>query len=110
MNTYTIAEILHNAADKHLAAKESQYWARGGNKEKYSCCAVEESVIDLHRTFSADEIDEMISRIRYGLKEMGCPVDSTDAFDDDGKFVEKNQQARYAWLKFAATIAEEQGV
>jgi len=110
MKEYTIAEILHNAADKKLADKESQYWTRGGNKEKYSCCAVEESVIDLHRTFNADEIDEMISRIRYGLKEMGCPVDSMDAFDDGGKFNAENQQSRYAWLKFAATIAEEQGV
>lgn len=110
MKTYTIAEILHYAADKKLADKESQYWARGGIKEKYSCCAVEEAVIDLHRTFDYEEIDEMISRIRYGLKEMGCPVDSMDAFNDDGEFNAKNQQARYAWLKFAATMAEEQGV
>jgi hypothetical protein len=107
---YTIAEILHYAADNKLANKETKYWARGGNKEKFSCCAMEEAVYDLHRTFSADEIDEMISRIRYGLKEMGCPVDSIDAFDDCGKFNAENQQARYAWLKFAATMAEEQGV
>jgi hypothetical protein len=107
---YTIAEILHNAADKHLAAKESQYWARGGNKEKFSCCAVEESVIDLHRTFSTDEIDEIVDRISYGLKKMGCPTDSCDAFNDSGEFKTENQQARYAWLKFAAIIAEEQGV
>jgi len=33
---YTIAEILYIAADKHLAVKESDYWARGGNKEKFS--------------------------------------------------------------------------
>jgi hypothetical protein len=113
MKTYTIAEILHYAADKKLADKESQYWTRGGNKEKYSCCAVVAAVIDLHRTFNTDEIDEideMISRIRYGLKEMGCPVDSMDAFNDNGEFNAKNQQARYAWLKFAATMAEEQGV
>ena len=83
---------------------------RGGNKEKFSCCAVEESVFDLHRTFSTDEVDELVSRIRYGLKEMGCPVDSMDAFDNDESFNAENQQARYAWLKFAAIIAEEQGV
>jgi hypothetical protein len=110
MKEYSIADILHYAADKKLADKESQYWTIGGNKEKYSCCAVEESLIDLHRTFNVDEIDEMISRIRYGLKEMGCPTDSLDAFDDRGQFVAENQQSRYAWLKFAAMMAEEQGV
>jgi hypothetical protein len=110
MKEYTIAEILHNAADKHLAAKSNQYWAKGGNKEKFSCCAVEESVIDLHRTFNSDEINDVYNRVRYGLQEMGCPIDSTDAFDDAGEFNAENQQARYAWLKFAAIIAQEQGV
>jgi hypothetical protein len=41
---------------------------------------------------------------------MGCPTDSCDAFNDSGEFKTENQQARYAWLKFAAIIAEEQGV
>ena len=108
---YTIAEILHYAADKKLASKEEQCWTRGGIKEKFSCCAVEEAVIDLSlKTFNYEEVDELVSRIRYGLKEMGCPVDSVTAFNDDGKFKAENQQARYAWLKFAAIIAEEQGV
>ena len=110
MKEYTIAEILHYAADKKLAHKEHQYWARGGIKEKFSCCAVEEAVIELNRTFGYEEVDELTSRIRYGLKEMGCPVDSLDAFNDDDAFNAENQQARYAWLKFAAIIAEEQGV
>lgn len=110
MSKITIAEILHNAADKHLAAKESQYWGRGGNKEKFSCCAVEESVIDLHRTFTSTEVNAMYVQILAGLKEMGCPTDSCDAFDDAFEFNKENQQARYAWLKFAAMMAEEQGV
>jgi hypothetical protein len=41
---------------------------------------------------------------------MGCPVSSINAFGDEGRVDEENQQARYAWLKFAATMAEEQGV
>lgn len=105
---YTIAEILHYAADKCLAAKKEQYWTFGGNKEKYSCCAVDEAFIRLigYYDYPSDESDA----IRKGLENMGCPISSIDAFDDEGQFFEENQQARYAWLKFAAMIAEEQGV
>lgn len=110
MKKYTIAEILHAAADKHLAAKKSESWSHGGNKEKFSCCAMHEAVISLNSTFTASEVEVVIDRITKGLKALGCPVDSTDAFHDDFQFNAENQQARYAWLKFAATIAEEQGV
>lgn len=103
---YSIAEILHIAADKHLAAKKSESWSHGGNKEKFSCCAMHEAVISLN----GEVVEVIIDRIHEGLKAMGCPVDSVDAFEEDGSFNEENQQARYAWLKFAATIAEEQGV
>jgi hypothetical protein len=110
---YTIADILHYAADKKLASKESQCWNRGGNKEKYSCCAVSEAVWELYnndKIVSEGKRDELINRCTEGLKAMGCPTDSLDAFDDFGEFSAKNQQARYAWLKFAAIMAEEQGV
>lgn len=110
MKEYTIAEILHVAADKHLAAKRYEYWSNGGNKEKFSCCAMHEAVISLNRTFTGSEVEVVIDRITKGLEALGCPVDSTDAFHDDFQFNAENQQARYAWLKFAATIAEEQGV
>lgn len=112
MKKYTIAKILHIAADKHLAVKESQYWKRGGNKEKFSCCAVAEAVMGLYGGFdtSYDENSKLIARIHRGLKNMGCPTGSSHALGDCAKFVEENQQARYAWLKFAAMMAEEQGV
>jgi hypothetical protein len=110
MKEYSIAQILHVAADKHLAAKPSEYWSNGGRKEKFSCCAMHEAVISLNRTFTTSEIEVVIDRISEGLKAMGCPVDSVDAFDDSGDFSAENQQARYTWLKFAAIIAEEQGV
>lgn len=110
MKEYTIAEILHYAADKCLAAKPSEYWSNGGNKEKFSCCAMHEAVISLNRTFTSSEVEVVIDRISEGLKAMGCPVDSVDAFDDSFGFNAENQQTRYAWLKFAATMAEEQGV
>ena len=113
MKEYTIAEILHYAADKKLASKEEQCWNRGGTKEKFSCCAVQEAVWELwnkDETASEYERDKLINRCSEGLKAMGCPTSSTDAFGDEGVFNAENQQARYAWLKFAAIIAEEQGV
>lgn len=108
---YTIAEILHIAADKYLAVKREEYCLYGGNKEKYSCCAVEEAVYRLYFTCDIEEIyqkENLVKRIKQGLKNMGCPVESVDAFKDNCDFVEENQQARYAWLKFAAMMAEEQ--
>lgn len=109
MKKYTIAEILHIAADKKLANKEEQYWYRGGNKERFSCCAVEEAVFSVYDSDSIER-DAFISRILAGLQEMGCPIDSTDAFGEDNRFIAEKQQARYGWLKFAAIMAEEQGV
>jgi hypothetical protein len=111
MKEYTIAEILHYAADNCLASKKEQYCAYGGNKEKYSCCAVSYAVDEMHH-FDTPwfETKVIIQRICVGLSEMGCPIESIDAFDDQGQFVAENQQSRYAWLKFAAMMAEEQGV
>ena len=113
MKKYTIADILHIAADKHLASKQEQCWNRGGTKEKFSCSAMTEAVYNLwneDKIASEAERDDLINRCSDGLKAMGCPTNSLDAFNDNGEFNAKNQQARYAWLKFAAIIAEEQGV
>lgn len=104
---YTIAEILHYAADNCLASKKDQYWLYGGYKEKYSCCAVDKAYTHLTGEYSIHKIHA----IKEGLSNMGCPVNSSNALKDDGvKFNEKNQQTRYTWLKFAAMMAEEQGV
>lgn len=111
--SFTIAEILHYAADKHLASKENEAWYHSGNKEKFSCCAVIEAVHHLYDNYEIEsdyDCQKLIERIFKGLKAMGCPVNSTDAFGDNDKVNAENQQARYAWLKFAAMIAEEQGV
>lgn len=111
MNKHTIAEILHYAADNKLSSKQSEYWLIGGNKEKYSCCAVEYAIFDLCSEYlSYNQRSKFIVRVKEGLKEMGCPISSTNAFNDSGSYSSENQQARYTWLKFAATIAEEQGV
>lgn len=113
MKTYSIAEILHLAADEHLAAKSSEYWYNRGTKEKYSCCAVSEAVMSLwneDKIASVEDRNELLKRVFKGLEAMGCTVNSSDAFDEADVFNPESQQSRYAWLKFAAIIAEEQGV
>jgi hypothetical protein len=108
----TIADVLHYAADHILAATEHEYYAATKQeyraaigKHKYSCCAVTDACIQLKVYHSYDSIIK-------GLKEMGCPTLSRKAFNDEGyhNFSEDNQQARYFWLKWAALMAEEQGV
>ena len=109
----TIAEILHLAADKHLARTRDEYWYHSGKKEKYSCCAVSEAAMSLWNEDKIDSVEdrnELLRRVFKGLEAMGCPINSSDAFDDADVFNPESQQARYAWLKFAAMIAEEQDV
>ena len=111
MKTYSIAEILHLAADEHLASTRDECWYFTGKKEKYSCCAVSEAAMSLwdeDKIDSVEDRNELLRRIFKGLEAMGCPINSSDAFDDTGAFIPENQQSRYAWLKFAAMIAEEQ--
>jgi len=59
---------------------------------------------------SVEDRNELLRRVFKGLEAMGCPINSSDAFDDREVFSPESQQTRYAWLKFAAMIAEEQGV
>lgn len=116
-----VSELLHNAADNHLALVDSQYWIRGGSKEKYSCSAVnlaldtmlksEGYVIHENHT----KYEKLVSKIFGGLAEMGCETGSIALFADPyaggfGYCLEESQHNRYFWLKWAALMAEEQGV
>jgi hypothetical protein len=103
----TIADVLHYAADNFLASTEYEY-KNVNNKHKYSCTAVTEACDILHFNM---EYGAWFG-IMAGLKEMGCPTMSMTAFGDKGfgVFSEENQHARYFWLKWAALMAEEQGV
>jgi hypothetical protein len=103
----TVADVLHYAADNCLASTEYEY-KNVNNKHKYSCTAVTEACDILHGNMQYGAW----SGIMAGLKEMGCPIRSSTVFGDKGfgVFSEENQQARYFWLKWAALMAEEQGV
>jgi len=101
--TVTIADVLHRAADHWLAVDRDDWYERD-NTDEYSCCAVASAAYELG--VDADDILD-------GLMEMGCPTGSHMAFDKFGYQRNVNaeiQGARYGWLKFAALIAEEQGV
>jgi len=95
-----ISEILHLAADKYL-------WS-GYSKDRrdtaiYSCFAIDEAIDDLGlSTYGTNKLFR-------GLKEMGLDIGSSRAFNEFHGDPQR-QSARYNWLKFAAMIAEEQGV
>jgi hypothetical protein len=89
----TIAEVLHRAADKCLPK---------GERDDYSQCSC------VAAEAAAGALTPMALRVSAGLEEMGVPTDP-GCFDEFEPGIER-QSVRYAWLKFAAMIAEEQGV
>ena len=121
---YKISDILHDAADKELAHNQETYWCceaqrRTASLERFSCCAIDNAVTafldkkypDLNWTLKDDIRDDIICDIHKGLKEMGLDVKSTNAFGREPDYVSHDIQGqRYFWLKWAALMAEEQGV
>lgn len=110
---HTVADVLHYAADKCLAY-DKRYNSGYGLKEKYSCCAVTEAVYQLTGYLAADGLH---NRVFNGLKAMGCDTGSHTLFNKYGdqpheysNVNETVQGMRYMWLKWAALMAEEQGV
>ena len=101
---HTVADALHLAADKYLAANLHQF-VTDINKSMFSCNAVADA---------CDELDVNLGGVFVGLKNMGCDITSDSLFKQfqGGSFtvIEKVQGMRYMWLKWAALVAEEQGV
>ena len=111
---HTVADVLHYAADKCLVA-HSRY--SEGSKEKFSCCAVDEAIYRITGEFYSAESAALHRRVIAGLKTMGCNTGSMTLFkkygDDHMDFSAVNHEVqgmRYMWLKWAALMAEEQGV
>jgi hypothetical protein len=121
---YKISDILHDAADKELAHNQQTYWCcesqrRTASLERFSCCAVDNAVTnfldkkypDLHWSTKDDIREDIVFDIHKGLKEMGLNVQSTSAFGKEpDELCPDIQGQRYFWLKWAALMAEEQGV
>ena len=105
----TVADVLHYAADKCLIVK-----SREERKEKFSCCAVDDALYQLTGSFYNNPLRD---RVLDGLKNMGCEINSPTLFKkygdepSDYMFINPRVQGmRYMWLKWAALMAEEQGV
>lgn len=121
---YKISDILHDAADKELAHNQETYWLcdgdiRKASRERFSCCAIDNSVSNflnekypnLNWMNKEDIRDDISEGIKEGLKAMGLDTESTSAFGIEAtKINTEIQGQRYFWLKWAALMAEEQGV
>ena len=121
---YKISDILHDAADNELAHNQETYWCsdnatRKASLERFSCCAIDNAVSKflnkkypdmnwMHRDAFREDIFEDIKK---GLETMGLDVNSTRAFGKEpDNLCPEIQGQRYFWLKWAALMAEEQGV
>ena len=110
-----ISDVLHLAADKYLAKDRSECFIKA--LSHYSCCAIENALYELLETGldmdSLIEAEDHYHCISKGLENMGLLTWSVRQFEEFeiGKDITpESQGARYAWLKFAAMIAESQGV
>lgn len=104
-----ISDVLHYAAD-HCLVSEGKTRIR---KNKFSCCAIIDAYF-IHNG-SVDK-DFLMQDVLTGLTNMGCERNSPSLFRKYGDpiyfedTVESVQGMRYMWLKWAALMAEEQGV
>lgn len=120
---YKISDILHDAADNELAHNQQTYWccsapSRIASLERFSCCAIDNAVShfldknypELSWRLKEDVRDNIFEAIKEGLRAMGLNTDSTSAFGKEDEVNPEIQGQRYFWLKWAALMAEEQGV
>jgi hypothetical protein len=104
-----ISDVLHYAADHCLGIKGST----APLKNKFSCSAVIDAYF-IHN--GAVDKEFLLDDVLTGLANMGCDRNSPTLFRKHGdpvfftETVESVQGMRYMWLKWAALMAEEQGV
>lgn len=111
----TIADVLHLAADKYLVSN-SRYES-DHPKEKFSCCAIDIAIREITGSYFSDDSKRLVKQVIKGLTNMGCTTGSHHLFKKYGDMpdVYENinhdvQGMRYMWLKWAALMAEEQGI
>lgn len=98
-----LSDVFDRAADECLLVGERISVFDG--RAEFSCDAVSAAIHGLNG-FSNRE-NSVRRRARQGMSEMGCPVESLDAYDD--VHPAQRQDARYLWLKWCALMAREQG-
>lgn len=119
---YKVSDVIHRAAD-HYLCHNGEFNVRAKDKHwvHFSCCAIDTTIGRIYKENDLmpwySERDLVEQAIKTGLRKMGCPVGSTDAFRQfqvkraNGFGYDntpESQSARYIWLKLAALVAEEQ--
>lgn len=107
-----VADILRYAADEKLRKPAGPNFINHKWFETYSCLAVKNALRDKLRPDVSDYVSMKQTkqgRVVYKfLKELGVDTGSSNLFKNVDK--ETAQEIRYAWLHFAADIAEEEGL
>jgi hypothetical protein len=107
-----VADILRYAADERLRHPFMGHYVNGRLRETYSCLAVSEALKDKLRPdifgYTAMKQTKQGRVVYKFLKDLGVDVGSCELFTDVD--TETAQEIRYAWLHFAANVAEEEGL
>lgn len=100
-----ISEILHMAADEYLWDGCGPPPSGYAQNKTYSCLAISELLCEKNKgSFFYHE-----EPVFDFLKEMGIRTFSSLEFSEF-KSAKEIQGARYLWLKFAALVAEDEGL
>lgn len=101
-----ISKILHKAADKYLWDGFGSPPNEEAQNEIYSCLAIHKVLIEKQYANNFVSCEKIVSDF---LKKMGLRTYSNIEFAEF-KNTEEAQGARYLWLKFAALVAEDEGL
>lgn len=114
-----ISTLLRKAANNHLWVGGKYYNQQG---EVFSCIAVTAAInakYPISKWWPSDRTpedrialekrDRLSDKAMAFLNSLGCATYSTKAFSEF-KGNKQRQAARYAWLMFAAQVAEEEGL
>jgi hypothetical protein len=100
-----LAKLLRKAAKKHLSSGVKDPWNESLTKKHFSCDAVLAACPKRHRGVGRYYDVNVVAF----LESLGCHCNRVTEFDQFEAGPER-QGARYAWLMFAALIAEEEGI
>jgi hypothetical protein len=112
VKTITIADMLHCAADRHLATEteiNTKRIRKGYLVGMFTCDTID-SALDYLAPTECIDYSKSVGHVVFAgymsdsLDAMGVDTRSARQFDDVR--LEIRQQVRYAWLKFAALLAE----
>lgn len=98
-----ISDVLWNAANKKLYHPKFD----DSRTTNFSCDAVYEALSA--KNLSDNDYYDLADNTMSFLEQLGLSTNSCQAFDEF-KGGAQRQEARYAWLMFAAMVAEEEGL